>query len=146
MEIPEAKKKSMDLALMWINSLPTSEVDFKKRTARYLDAINKIEESMVFKRGGYSMTKETIDKYNSAVATLVNVALNAGLSFSEDDHIKNRLSLTQQAFDRHLATCYSESERAEQFELFRSELESQLDLAALSGSIKDGSKFDSLSA
>jgi hypothetical protein len=146
-KIPEARKNSMELALMWINRLPYSEQRFKRIVARYLDGWNSIEtDSMVYKRGGYSMTKETLEKYNAAVANLSDVVMNGSINFSEDDHLKARLDLTQEAFDRHLAIYYAESDRAKQFEIFKLEVESQLDLAALTGSDQDSLEINTLAA
>lgn len=125
-DIPEAKKKSMDLALMWINGLPDSEHQFKRSSARYLDACNSVEDKgMLYKRGGYSMTKETVDKFNAAFAALSEVVMNGSMNFSQDDHIKARLSLSREAFNRFLAIYYAESERDKQFEIFDLDVETR---------------------
>lgn len=135
-EIPKAKNKSMELALLWVKALPDSELNFKRRSASLLKSFNSIEFGLLNKRGGYSMTTETIDKFSAAVANLTEVVMSGSVNFSESDHVNERLELTREAFDRHLATCFLESERDMQFEKFKLEVEGKLEIAALTGCIQ----------
>lgn len=132
--IPIRKAKAMELALGWINGLPQSPEDFKKRGAKYItDILSTVSDGMVAKRGGYFLKQDTIDDFNKAFEVAKQILINGATGFNAEVHKQQRLQHSREAFDRHLAISFLESEIEAEFKKFNSEVESELSRAALNG-------------
>lgn len=118
--LAQEKEKALALARGWIDGLPDSIESFKKGGARYVEGWNRIlADGLVGRRGGYSFEKTTMEKFNQAVQSLVEIIMNGEVEFSPLIHDQRRSELAREAFDRHVAGFLPVSDRESEYQHFK---------------------------
>lgn len=108
-----AYKEAADLAQRWIDGLPTSVEDFKKRSSSHINEMMTIifNEGIASARGGYSFNKKTVHEFDLAVDALCNILNNGDVKFYQFGQEQKRRDYAAEAFNRGLCLHLTGHER-----------------------------------